>query len=372
MLRLLIILFFAATFAQFLISNIKLLKSPSQDFEVFYLSGQQALARQNPYLKLGKDIVRNPPPAILLFMLFPIFPVELSQTLWFITSIFSFTLGSYLLFKTLNISNWKIWLVYFSLVFLFFPFRYNLGSGQVNNFLFLLITFTFYLSKRQKSFWAAVSLVLAIVLKITPIFLLLTLFWQKQVKIILFALINTIVLGLITSVVLGPQVYKDYLTIPNSFLDFGISSYYNQSLSGFLMRIFGNPQLSQSITLITLVLGLVVFSYLVSKSKQKNLNNDLIFWNISIIYMLIFAPFAWQYHFVILIFPLITTAYLGYKSKLTYKFFLPLALSYILTAWNIKNPILYSGFLGSIILSHLFFGVVLLLFLNYYLAKKSE
>ena len=86
---------------QFIVSNIKLLKSPGQDFEVFYLSGQQAVVRQNSYLMLGKDIVRNPPPALLLFMLLPLLPIQLSQIIWFILSLIIFFIGSYFLFKIL-------------------------------------------------------------------------------------------------------------------------------------------------------------------------------------------------------------------------------------------------------------------------------
>jgi len=119
---------------QFIVSNIKLLRSPGQDFEVFYLSGQQAVVKQNPYLMLGKDIVRNPPPALLLFMLLPILPIQLSQIIWFILSLIIFFIGSYFLFKILVELdrdkfliplNWKLWLPYLSLAFIFFPFRYN-------------------------------------------------------------------------------------------------------------------------------------------------------------------------------------------------------------------------------------------------------
>src|SRR3989344_8660575 len=80
---------------QFIVSNIKLLRSPGQDFEVFYLSGQQALQKQNPYLMLGKDIARNPPPALLFFSLLPLFSIQLSQIIWLILSLMIFIIGSY-------------------------------------------------------------------------------------------------------------------------------------------------------------------------------------------------------------------------------------------------------------------------------------
>lgn len=369
----LILPIFLVVSLQFVLVNFKMLKEgPAQDFEVFYLSGQQVTHRQNPYLRIGKDIVRNPPPAVMLFALFPLFPITVSQTLWFILSTTTFIVGSYLLFKILEISGWKLWLSYLSLVFIFFPFRYNLGSGQVNNFLFLLIVFTFYFSLHKKDSLSGFSLALAIILKITPVLLLYPLILQKRVRIFLWCIFSLILIMLVTAVLTGFGIYKDYLAIPNSFLDFSVSSYYNQSFAGLLARLLHNTESSKLFVLLTLIAGLAYFFFLQVKLRKSTLRGNLITWNISILYMLIFAPFAWQYHFVIAVFPLLTTAYLGYKLRLSFKFFLILATSYLLIGWNIKNPLIYFSInsWGAFILSHVFFGVALLLFLNYYLARK--
>lgn len=90
--------------------------------------------------------------------------------------------------------------------------------------------------------------------------------------------------------------------------------------------------------------------------------------------MLIFAPFAWQYHFVIAIFPLTTTFYLLYRAKASLVLFFLIFLSYLLIGWNIKNPtgFIDLGLLGSIIMSHVLWGSILLLFLNYQLIKKLD
>lgn len=380
---LLIISIFTIITTQFITSNIKLLKipAPGQDFEVFYLSGQQAIIKSNPYLLLGKDIVRNPPPALLLFMLLPLFPIQLSQVIWFNLSFIIFIVASYFLFKTLagsekgsffNPLNWKLWLIYLSLVFIFFPFRYNLGSGQVNNFLFFLIVLTFYLMQTKKEIWASLLLALSIVLKITPIFLFYPLFIQKRFKNILWTIIFLILIGIATAGLIGPQVYNNYLATPGSFFDFGITTYYNQSFAGFLSRAFNNAELTKWVILFSLALA-SGWLFIFHKKIKNSFVSNLLLWNLSIIYMLIFAPFAWQYHFVIIIFPLVVTVYLGYRMRLPYKFFLLLALSYLLIGWNIKNPTVFidRGIVGTVILSHVFLGSMLLFFLNCYLAKKT-
>lgn len=378
---LLIISIFILVTTQFFISHVKLLKipTPALDFGLFYLSGQQAIEKSNPYIMLDRLIVRNPPPALLLFMLFPLFPILQSQVMWFVISLLLFLIGSYFLFKTLaesnkdsffNPLNWKLWLCYLSLVFAFFPFRYNLGSGQVNNLLFLLIVVTFYLIRRNRAVWSAFILALSIALKITPIFLLYTLFLQKKVENILWTILSLILIGIVTAMLIGSKVYNNYLAVPGSFWDFGVTTYYNQSFAGLLSRAFNNPELTKWVVLLTITtMSALLFIFYKTNKGSFSVNSVLL--NLSIIYMLIFAPFAWQHHFVIIIFPLVVTAYLGYKMKLSYKFFLLLALSYLLIGWNIKNPTIFmGGIIGAIILSHVFFGSLLLLIINYYLASK--
>lgn len=254
----LIIPIFLVIALQFLNSNFKLLKSkfPAQDFEVFYLSGKQALNGQNPYLEVGKDIVRNPPPVIPAFMLLGLFPILISQIVWFNLSFLIFLIGSYFLFKILEnedkfkislANNWKIWLLYLSLVLRFFPFRYNLGSGQVNNFLFLFLVLSFYFVKQSKYFFSGLSLALGIFLKITPILLLYPLVIMKENKLLKWVVFNLVIIILLTLPLIGFKTYQNYLAILNSFFNFGLSVYINQSIIGFLARISSVYQLNQFI-----------------------------------------------------------------------------------------------------------------------------
>lgn len=190
---------------------------------------------------------------------------------------------------------------------------------------------------------------------------------------LLWCISSVIAFVLITSLLLGSEIYKKYLVIPNSFLDFNNSVYYNQSMAGFLARAFENPELTKGVVLLTLILGLLYFIHLILKTKfsKSTFRADLIFWNISILYMLIFVPFAWQYHFTIAIFPLVTTVYLGLKHRFSFKFFIMLAVSYLLMGLNIKLPQNFIGLnlFGAVVLSHVFIGATLLLFINFYLTR---
>lgn len=365
-----IILIFLTITVQFIISNLKLLKFPAYDFEVFYLAGKQVLKHGNPYLKLGKDIVRNPPPTILVFSLLSFLPILISQLIWFIFSLGSFFVASFFLFKTLKINGWQIWLSFLSAVFLFFPFRYNLGSGQVSNILLLLIILAFYWTQKNKIFHSALSLSLAIALKVTPLFFLITLFFQRRIKQIFWILVILTTLFLITGIFLTFDIYKYYFSISNSYIDFANSVYYNQSLAALIFRLTRDSQSTQLIALCILFIFISIFIFFLTRIKQQFLS-DILVWNISILYILIFAPFTWQHHFVIIIFPLLTTAYVLFKNKNSYIFYLLLLISYLMTGGNIKNPHNFQNLiLGPLILSHVVLGAILLLILNFVLLKK--
>ncbi len=367
---------------QFLNSNFKLLKFPARDFEVFYLSGQQALRGQDPYLEIGKDIVRNPPPVIPLFMSLALSPILVSQLIWFILSLLTFLLGSYFLFKALEdgdkskvslTHNWRVWLLYLSLVFSFFPFRYNLGSGQVNNFLFLFLVLSFYLLHKSKYFLSGFSLALGILLKITPVLILYPLIIMKENRLLKWTVLNLVFIILLTFPLAGLRTYQNYLAIPSSFFDFRLSVYTNQSVIGFLARTSQNYDINKFIYFALAIVALAALFQL-SRKKVDNFKHSLASWNITILLMLIFAPFTWQYHFVIAIFPLTTTFYLLYKSQASLVYFFLIFLSYLFIGRNFKDPTSFMdlGLLGSVILSHVLLGAILLLLLNYQLLKKLK
>jgi len=348
---------------------------------VFYLSGQKLLVGDNPYLKYGQDIVRNPPTALLFFVPLALFTVQFSQSLWFTFSFIAFLVGSYYLFKIIslgsnnkiNFVSLKFWELYLTLVFLFFPFRYNLGSGQINNFLFLTLILSFYYFVKKQSFKTGVFLALGIILKITPLFFFYVLVIQRKFRILIYLITSLALLLILPVLFFGIKIYNQFFSIGGSFVEFSNATYYNQSFTGFLSRTFHSTQLTFWVTILTLFLSLLLIFKINSSSKKDFFSLTLI-WNISILSMLIFAPFAWQYHFVIAIFPLTMTSYLACRFKSSYLFYLLIFISYLGMGWNFKSPesLITLGVLGSVLLSHTFWGSFLLLVLNYFLVFKMK
>lgn len=368
----LIIPLFIVVAIQFTISNIRILSAPVWgDFEYFYNTGERALLRQNPYIEEGGGLLRNTPPTLFIYASLTLFPIHSAQIIFFIISFMAFLIGSYFLFKLIcQKQNLNLWLIYLIAVLVFFPFRYNFGSGHINALLFSLLSLTFYFLKQKREEIAGFFLSLSIFLSVTPGFLLLPLLIKKRFKALKGTFISMLVVSAVTALFFGLDMFKYYFHSSKQYFDFGISSYYNQSLTAFLIRIFQNVDLTRISLLIILVVALTFYIYVQTKLENTREQN-LIGWSISILYILIFPPFAWQYHFITVIFCLIVTLFVGLKMKLGYKFFLLLFLCYTLIGWNIKNPGIFDqNIFGPIILSHVLIGTIILLTINFYQLKR--
>lgn len=382
MLKFLLPLVLLIVLGQYTLSNVKLLRSGiGWDFGCFYQAGAQAIAGENPYTICGGLFLRNPPPTLLLYSLFSFFSPSVSQAIFFILSLTSFLIGSYFLFKIINdfsyhnflkSHEWQLYLIYLILTLIFFPFRYTLGSGHINSLLFLFLVLTFYFMKRNAYFKSAASLTLGISLSVTPLIFLAVFILQRRIKLVLWTFVNLIILNLITMLTFGGKIFFYYRINSATYFDFSVTAYYNQSLVGFLARVLNAPDLVKYVLVIILLLSLALFGYFLVKSKNYNNLTDFIVYNISILYILIFSPYSWQYHFIISIIALVFTFYCLYQLKLTKIFYFILSASYVFMAANIKNPQVFEkfGILGSIINSHVFIGALILLSLNFYLLKS--
>jgi hypothetical protein len=375
----LIIALFLVIATQFIISSIsRLSKGPAQDFAVFYLAGKQFLTGKNPYQKIGTEIIKNPPPAMFAFAPLGLLPITLSEKVYFVLSFLAFLATSYILLKAVNKNptrliqrHWKLTLIYLSLSLRFFPLRHNLASGQVNNFLLLLLTLAFYYQINKKEFLSSLMLAFAIVLKLTPALFFITLLIQKKLKSLSLLLLNLVTITLATLFITGTSIFKTYLSITKSFLKIN-PNYYNQALTGLLSRISSNLVLPGYLLL--LLLCIPIFLYLRKYLGKKNFMENTILWNSTILAMLILPSFAWQYHFVIAIFPLFLTTFLLIKTKLAKQYLLLVGISYLLLAWNFKDPSIFDnlGILKALILSHATLGALLLLTLNLHLLPKTS
>ena len=375
---LLIGLFFLLVLAQFIQTTAVRLTTlgPAQDFEVFYLAGKQVLQNQNPYLKIATDVIRNPPPALLFFAPLARLPINTSEVWYFLLSSSAFLAGLIIILKTIArfgkwtlIKTWQFQALALALCLLFFPLRHNLASGQVNSFLFLALSLSLWLYLDKKIKLSGLVLAIGLWLKITPVIFLPYLLLLREYRLVKFTVAWLLAWGLTANLILGPTVWMQYQHVSASFLNFDIPAYYNQALSGFFSRL----GLAETGFLLGLVFWLGSFFWISKKLGKITLEKRIIIWNLSILTMTIFVPFAWQYHLTIGLIPIITSVWLGWKNKAGLPIWSLIAAAYLLTGANIKNPSHFTdrGIIATIALSHATLGTLILYALNISWLKRN-
>ncbi|MCL5439018.1 MAG: DUF2029 domain-containing protein, partial [Patescibacteria group bacterium] len=283
-----------------------------------------------------------------LFFLYPIliFNFTDSSRIWLIFSIVSLLGSFYLLYKIKKTSVFVLSLISLA-VALSFPFKFTLGMGQINFFILLLLAYFLYLFKKGKLGWAGIFLSLATLIKIFPaIFLFIPIFLRKWKTIIWFLIILFSILIFIK----GELViyYFRGIFIPLFINPYG-GVYYNQSITGFMSRI-------NAPDFLIIIFRMIIFIYSIY-FIFKNKNNLLLSFSVLLVSVLMINNFTWQHHLIFLLIPYYFLVS-GRQSTFISCF---LVISYFLVAVNIKNPSVYQYTLyGNLLLSHGFFGVLIL------------
>lgn len=336
------------------------------DFGVYYRAAKGVSLGLNPYLTLENLIPFNYPPASLFFFIpFSLLPLFSGQIVWTSFSLTCLGLSIYLLLKCLNL-RLKLgeFFLLIPLVSLAFPVKWTLGMGQINNLIFLLLVAIFYFYQKRQDFLSGVSLGLAVILKLTPLFLLGLFLLKRKWKIVFYSLATILFFTFLAGLVFGFDLTVNYFfkILPSLFGGTGKEIYYNQSISGLLARLIADNNLGFyfSSFFSFLILGI---SYWVLARRKKLTSLD---YSLLIIAILLVNRFSWQHHFVWTIFPFLALLAFLRKEKSNYGLWL-LLVSYFLIAFNLKNPALFQGaFFEPLILSHVLFGTLILYGLLFY------
>lgn len=320
------------------------------DFKILYDSSLFAFKHQNPYTNNALSTPVNYPPITLMLLYWvTLIPFAVASKIWILLSVASL-LGTIYVINKIIPASWSLNIMLFSLTVFSFPFKFTLGMGQVNLILlFLLALFFFFVSKR-KDYFSAVSLSLAISIKLFPIFLLLPLILKRRWKIISSTLIFIIFLFFIAFLYVGKEANNYYFqnTLFHIFSK-RYEYYYNQSVTGFLSR-FGIPDVIIFLTRI----ALFGISLVLIMKKRMSLILSL---SLFVVLILLINHFSWQHHLVLLLLPYYII--LKYTKAKEAQFLL--FVSYLLIALNIKHPSAFESlWFGNLTLSHGFFGILLL------------
>ncbi|MGB9637548.1 MAG: glycosyltransferase 87 family protein, partial [Microgenomates group bacterium] len=193
---------------------------------------------------------------------------------------------------------------------------------------------------------------------------------KKKFKVFVFGLVSMAILFLASGLVFGFNLWREYFTkvVPATFEIGRKYIYYNQAASGFFSRVINNGNNAAIATIIFSFLVLAVTLSLLLRQKEV----DAFGYSLVISTILLINSFSWQHHFVWLVFPFLTVfAYLrGHSNR---KLQVLTVVAYLLVAFNIKKPELFvRSFFGKILLSHVFWGNLLLWLLLMFLICKDE
>lgn len=362
-------LLFLASF----LNMIKVLQSNYlPDFNVYYSSATFALHGGNPYLFEGAFTggFLYPPFCLLLFYPFTLLTILIASKLWTVISILCLLLATWLLLRLYNSDKNNIMVVVAGiLVFNYFPVKFTLGMGQINILILLLIVCALFFFKKNNNKQTSFFFTLSLMIKYFPLILIPYLLIRKQWNIVTKICLIGVVLAIIGFISLGPSSNIYYLlhTIPSLSTESNGSYYYNQALSGFLQRDFGYLSFFQLnvIRAVLSLLFLIITAWILIKRKIKNYNPNLEI-GIVITLSLLLSSFSWQHHFVLLLIPLIVTYFVIKQHKLTWYFYVILAICYLLTASNASNP----SQLPIVLQSHIFYGALILWILDLYLLYR--
>ena len=340
------------------------------DFSSYYYAPIKAFNGENPYLG-GKDFFTAfvyPPPVLLFFYPFTFLPFFIAQKVFLIISILCLLLSIGLLFRLFKLASLSILGLFFiTLVLNYFPEKFTLGMGQINNVVLLMVTLFLYFYVKKKEILSGFFLTFAIALKLFPILLIIYLIFDKRWKTLLSVVLTTLVIVVFTFIFVNSWIISYFsMTVLPSLLESWKADYYNQSLSAFLIREFSSLELA-SIVMPAISVILIIISLMLVWVFRKNDKSGLLSINLLITVSLIVNTFSWQHHFVWLLTPLLITFYNIKNNHLGKSYYFILGLSYVLMAVNLKNPSSFPVFLQS----HVFYGALLLYILDAYLLFKK-
>ena len=359
-------------FVSFLLLAKVLLLDFYPDFSIYYEASKSFTHGMNPYLG-GKQFFTAfvyPPFVLVFFLPFVTLPFFIAEKVWISLSLILLLASVGIMYRMNNIKLLSSEaMIISSLVFIFFPAKFTLGMGQSNMVILFLVTLFLYFFQKNKQIPAAIALGFSIAIKLFPVLFLAYLFLQKQWKI--FFITSGTVIGLFgIAYLINPEINRYfYQHILPTLFSSEKTDYYNQALSGFLLRGFHDKTiitiLKIGISSFILISTFVVivkklpFHRTPSNSPLSGGGQTNFIFSLLITVSVLINSFSWQHHFVWLLIPfLITYSSLrtGPQTGEAISHYVMLLISFMLVAGNLKNP----SHVPILLQSHVFYGGLLL------------
>lgn len=261
----------------------------------------------------------NPPFFNLLISPLAYMNYASSWFLWSVLSIGCGLLSIFLVHKKIlqyELSNKNLFMILSIVFFMYYPTFATIQFGQITLFLLPLVVGAWLAAREKRLFLTAV--LLGITASIKPFFgIFFIYFLVRREWRALFLFIVVGLIGLLVSLLLlGKQTFLSYFLVLHQIK--WVSSSWNASIFGFLMRLFGSTQ-EANVALIPMVglidklylplyglFCLLLIKFLLPKVTISTTQKCDLDFSVTLIVMLLLSPLGWIYYFPLLIVPFIT------------------------------------------------------------------
>ncbi len=356
------------------------------DFATYYHATTFALAEdwRNPYSNLAPfPPYYYPPPSILLFAPLTWMDRTIAKTVFSSLSVVVMFLSVWLIIKLRgeSLSDLQKTICYAIPVF-FYPFWFTVDDGQVNAYLLLLITLTYYFYEKNRGVLSGMFLSLAILFKITPALMAVYLLFKKKYKIILVGGLVFIVLTVASEMRLKPGINWMYWRyIVNDVSAQGGPGYRDQSLNSFIMetgiveylwenklRYLSLPSKVDEHVVTNLVnyaiVGVLSLFIFFKSIKEKVTETSTIIYEYSLLTIIavVGSGLTWYHQYTMLLFPFLIAVIavmrmIPSKRRVILTFIL--AVAYVLMAVSLERQINVADRLVDFQRGVMFYGAVL-------------
>ena len=266
------------------------------DFNIYRNAAQNIIAGDSPYYPyaIGTSFIYHP--FVLLILLpFAWLPANVGAIIWLLMSVAAYAASIYYL-----TGEWKRW---YWVLFLFLPFVENLFVGQINTLILLSLVLCLRFSQSNQPIKAGLFLAAAIVIKLTPIILILYFLATRQWRVVAMALIGLALMTAIGITVFGVSILVDYVNIIALTAQGSHLGNFNLSMQAHLITLCEpcQPYVAWGFRLLLLA-GLAVATYFAWRVKPDD--RPLVF-GLFVLLFVFFPPLIWMHHFVLLLIPML-------------------------------------------------------------------
>jgi alpha-1,2-mannosyltransferase len=275
----------------------------------------QVLAKELHIRKV--TIYRYPPFHTMLMMPLGALPYPVADFVWRILNLAFTALCIWLIGKTMSLEfSAKNLLVVGLIVFNYDPLIYTIAIGQVNMLILTLLMLAVFAFSRKRTTLSGVFLGLAASSKIIPGVLLAYFFWKKNYRMVMASAVTIVTSAAIGFLALGAETTRTFINVFMTFAQEDNSWIGNQSLRGFLSRLFVGDEFvhawypDASLERNLYYLGVAIFAAFTAFVLYRSRRTGTFHVEFAFVFLTYFiiTPTTWVHHLVWAMYPLVAIA----------------------------------------------------------------